>query len=80
MKLFVPIALIVSIVVGMLPIFIAKTTDQGDEICDPEKFYAPVRECVVLWDRAFIYFIVYFLISVIFFCVVYLLLRLFKFI
>ena len=36
MKIYAIIATVLSILFGLLPAYIAKTTDHGDELCDPD--------------------------------------------
>lgn len=70
MRLFLFISFFCSVFIGFLPILLANYTDHGDEICDPEKYYAPVRDCVILLDRAVLAFGLYFCTSVLFFACV----------
>lgn len=56
-------ALVISTIFGASHLLIAKTTDQGDELCDPDLFYASTRYCVLLWDRALMAFGVFFVIA-----------------
>ena len=35
MKVYAAVAVILSVLLGLLPAYIAKTTDLGDELCDP---------------------------------------------
>jgi len=60
MRLYFFIATVLSALFGMLPIYIAVTTDAGDEICDPELYYSADRKCSLLWDQALVYFAIYF--------------------
>ena len=50
MKVYTVIATILSTLFSLFPIYIAKTTDHGDELCDPDLFYSGERVCVLLWD------------------------------
>ncbi|MDO5641325.1 MAG: hypothetical protein Q4G26_02900 [Paracoccus sp. (in: a-proteobacteria)] len=67
MKIYAIIAMVLSALFGLLPIFIGMSTDQGDEICDPEFYYSSERVCVLLWDRALIFFGLYFAVAAVFF-------------
>lgn len=67
MKIYVAFAAVLSVLIGLLPVLIAKTTDQGDELCDPDLFYAATRQCALLWDRALLAFGLYFAMSAAFF-------------
>ena len=51
MKVYAAVAVILSVQLGLLPAYIAKTTDLGGELCDPVFYYASGRTCILLWDR-----------------------------
>ena len=67
MKIYAIIATVLSILFGLLPAYIAKTTDHGDELCDPDLYYAAERTCALLWDRTLLFFVLYFAIAAAFF-------------
>lgn len=77
MKIYAITAILLSALFGLIPIYIGKTTDQGDELCDPELYYSGERLCVLLWDRALIFFAAYFALAVAFFIALFLLWKLF---
>lgn len=66
-----------SALVGILPILIGMTGAQGDELCDPEFYYAAERTCHVLADRAALLFGLYFSLAFVSFLPVALLVRFF---
>ena len=72
MKIYAIIATILSTLFSLLPIYIAKTTDHGDELCDPELFYSGERVCALLWDRTLLFFALYFAVATIFFIALFL--------
>lgn len=72
MKIYVIIATALSVLFGFLPIYIAKFTHQGDELCDPDLYYSAERVCVLMWDRSLIFFSLYFAIAVAFFIAMFL--------
>lgn len=67
MKVYTVIATILSTLFSLFPIYIAKTTDHGDELCDPDLFYSGERVCVLLWDRTLLIFSLYFATAAVFF-------------
>ena len=75
MKVYAAVAVILSVLLGLLPAYIAKTTDLGDELCDPVFYYASGRTCILLWDRTLIFFVMYFSISMLFFIILALIWR-----
>ncbi|WP_294926470.1 hypothetical protein [uncultured Paracoccus sp.] len=72
MKIYAFIATALSILFGFLPIYIAKTTYQGDELCDPDLYYSAESVCVLLWDRSLLFFSLYFAIAAVFFTALFL--------
>lgn len=72
MKFYAIIATVLSALFGFLPIYIAKFTDQGDELCDPDLYYSAERICVLIWDQSVIFFSLYFAIAVAFFIALFL--------
>lgn len=66
-----------SALVSILPILIGMTGAQGDELCDPELYYAAERACHVLADRVALLFGVYFSLAFVVFLPVALMVRFF---
>lgn len=56
MRLYIIVASVLSGLFGLLPLYMAKYTNQGDELCAPELFYSGDRVCILLWDRSVIFF------------------------
>ncbi len=75
MKIYAAIVVILCAAFGMVPILFAKFTDQGDELCDPGRYYASEPTCILLWDRALLAFALYFALAMLFFIVFWLVFR-----
>lgn len=70
MKTYIILATALSALFGLFPVYIAKTTDHGDELCEPAAYYSAERLCVLLWDRTVIFFGLYFAIAAVFFILI----------